>query len=207
MGKINIIAQESRSMHLKSYFLALSLCLPFWGISQLSSPQSVNVSYFGEFITHPGLRLGLQYELGSKTRPHPTKSKETCHTIALRPSLGLFFHRRHQTGIFLLPEVGYLRTNQKRRQFGAGLGIGYLMSFIPNVFEVNPEGGVEPTLAAHHFVLASTYVRFGRQFKESPWGYFIQPQFIYALPNYPNGVAYLALELGITYKLNFNKDE
>lgn len=194
-------------MHLKYYFLALSLCIPFWGFGQLSNPQSANISYFGEFITHPGLRLGLEYELGSKTRSRPTKSKETQHAIQLRPSLGFFFHRRHQTGIFLLPEVGYLRTNQKRRQFGAGLGVGYLMSFIPNVFEVTPEGSVEPTTAVHHFVLASSYVRFGRQFKDSPVGYFIQPQFIYALPNFPNGVAYLALELGITYKLNFAKDE
>lgn len=83
------------------------------------------------------------------------------------------------------------------------MGIGYLHSIIPNVYVVNPEGLVENSSATHSSFLTSIYLRWGRKFKKTPFGYFIQPQFIYSIPNYPNGIAYLALEIGISYKLNF----
>ena len=193
----------------KNYLLILSLFLPILAFGQSLAPHSAQVSYFGETVTHPGLRLSATYLLKEKmVRKRVTNrkigsesSKGTVHALEVRPSLGFFFHRRHQTGLFLLPEIGYLRTNRKRRQFGTGLGIGYLHSIIPNVFEVTDEGQVEESRASHNFFLASIYTRWGRQLKDSQFGYFFQPQFLYALPNYPNGVAYLALEIGITYRL------
>ena len=193
----------------KNYLLILYLFLPVLSFGQSFTPYSVQASYFGETITHPGLRLSATYILKEKASRKRVTDRQagaeplsgTNHILEVRPSLGLFFHRRHQTGLFVLPEIGYLRTNRKRRQFGTGLGIGYLHSIIPNVFEVTAEGQVEESRASHNFFLASIYTRWGRQLKDSSFGYFVQPQFLYALPNYPNGVAYLALEIVITYRL------
>ena len=74
----------------------------------------------------------------------------------------------------------------------------------PNTYEVNPSGRVSKVGAGYNYFATNYSVTFGRDLSKRlqlPIDYFIKPQFLYALPNFPKGVGYLLVEFGITYRL------
>jgi hypothetical protein len=118
--------------------------------------------------------------------------------------LGLFYHRRYQTGLIIIPEAKYKRQNHKGRFFECGIGAGYFRTFILNTYEVGSIGEVNHTTAGHNFFATNYFISFGKDLnlqKNLPLAYFIKPQFMYSVPNFPRGIGYFALELGITYRL------
>ena len=94
--------------------------------AQTIKPASINLSYFGEMITHPGLKTGVTFNLKNWNK----------NKIDLTPSVGFFYHRNYQTGVFMLPELSYARMNKKGNYTAAGIGAGYMRSFIPNVYKL-----------------------------------------------------------------------
>lgn len=159
-------------------------------------PPSISISYFGETITHPGFKLGLAFPVKSWTKA----GKEIDKAIYFGASTGMFYHRRYQTGLFASPELSLKRKNVKGNTFATGVGLGYLRTFIPNTYEINVNGDVQKTIAGHDYLLSSIFVSFGKSIKSHrgrSLEYFVKPQFLYATPNFPNGVGYFALEIGI----------
>lgn len=191
------------------YLIVLLILFTTTEISaQIKKPTAISVSYFGETITHPGLKIGLDYELKSWDR---NKKKSTqkiiSKSIILSSNIGFYFHKDYQTGAFALPELSYSRKNQKGNFRSIGLGVGYMRTFIPNVYEVNTANEIKRTIAGNNYFLSTCFVAFGKDLSVKysiPMGVYIKPQIMYALPNYPNGVTYFALEIGINYKLICN---
>lgn len=59
-------------------------------------PQSIYASYFGETVTHPGLRVGLNYQLKDWSKTKLMKSgteKVIQNNMDLSPSIGFFITR------------------------------------------------------------------------------------------------------------------
>ncbi len=205
-------------MQRKNYLLIFLLCLPWLSFAQWNRPVDLEFSYFGATITHPGLRVGLEKKLLSRDKAdnwdklmalherRKSKGKKIRllhkHQLFARPSVGFFYHRRNQTGLFFLTNIQYQRDVATLRYFGVGVGLGYLRSYIPKVYEVSPNGEVNPGNASHGYLLTSLNARWERFIKKAGFSYFIQPQFLYALPNFPNGVGHFALELGIRVYVN-----
>ncbi|USD25861.1 hypothetical protein [Flagellimonas marinaquae] len=103
-----------------------------------------------------------------------------------------------------IPEIKIRRQNQKGGYFELGAGLGYLRTFVPNTFEVGPTGEVSKVHAGHHYWAKNIFFTIGRELKSknrSPIGMFIKPQFLYATPNFPKGVGYFMLEIGLNLKL------
>lgn len=176
--------------------------------SQKDKLSSISYSYFGEMITHPGFKLGVNYQLKHWEKDQGTKktgeTQPISKSILIGPTIGFFYHKRYQTGLFIMPEVKYKRQNQQGRFYELGVGLGYLRTFIPNTYEVNENGEVRATSAGHHYFATSYFVSFGKDLsvtKNIPVAYFIKPQFLYAVPNFPKGTGYFAFEIGMNYKL------
>lgn len=183
--------------------LLVPLVLPAQGIK----PDGVSISYFGEMITHPGVKVSLQYPLGSWSTTHQKGKGESIgitRQLTIQPAVGFFYHKRYQTGFFLTTDISYTRQNERGGFYGVGVGVGYLRSFIPHVFEINGQGQVEKSSAGHHYFLPSLHLYFGNTLNEK-LGWFVKPQFLYALPNFPKGTGYFSLEIGITRHLNVSR--
>lgn len=176
-------------------------------LAQLRSPESVSVSYYGEMITHPGLKMSANYSIKDWEKDKRTKKgaqKIISKNLIVSPALGFYYHRRYQTGLFVIPEAKYKRQNEKGAFYELGIGLGYLRTFIPNTYEVNESADINKTAAGHNYFATNYFVSFGKDLsikRNLPLAYFIRPQFMYAIPNFPKGTGYFALELGVTYRL------
>ena len=175
--------------------------------AQKGRSASLSIAYFGEMLTHPGVKIGLNYNLLGWTKNKRTRrgqERSVDKNLLLQPSLGIFYHERYQAGLMVLPEWSLLRQNERGGHFSVGAGVGYLRTFIPNTYEVSASGEISKVTAGHDYLLTSYFISFGKDFsvqKDLPFGYFIKPQFLYAAPNFPKGVGYFALELGLQFKL------
>lgn len=176
----------------KAIVLFSFLGLWTYGMAQPFTPESFSLSYFGEMGTHPGLRLSATYALADWQKQRNPSIKKS---FLLESSVGFFYHRRYQTALFFLPELELAQMRPNGRTFGFGLGLGYLRTFVPNTFEVEDDGRVNKTPAGHQYLLSSVFIAF-----ERPLGsvhFFIKPELLYAVPNFPKGVGYFAFEFGV----------
>ncbi|MDC6366836.1 MULTISPECIES: hypothetical protein [Flavobacteriaceae] len=163
---------------------------------------AISIGYLGEMVTHPGIKIGLSYTLldWNKTK----KEKTIVKSISLNPSIGTYYHRRYQTGVFILPELAINKVNEKGNGLSYGVGAGYLRTFIPNAFSVNDNNVVKKENVGYNYFLGSTFISFEKNLKFStrkPLKLYIKPQFMYALPNFPKGVGYLMMEVGLKYTI------
>jgi hypothetical protein len=162
--------------------------------------DSFSASLFMEGLTHPGLKFSVHTKLNSwdKEKRKGMIQKD----LLLSPSIGFYFHHRYQTGIFILPELSVRQTNEAGNSFSYGVGAGYMRTIIPRTYEIVSEGNVKKVNAGHNYFLTNYFIRFDRRFStDSEMQWFIKPQFMYAAPNFPNGVGYFALEMGIHHPI------
>ncbi len=177
-------------------------------MAQFKTVESITFSYYGEMVTHPGLKISADLNIREWDKIKSNRkdsSKVINKSFLISPALGFFYHRRYQTGLFLIPEAKYKRQNPKGGFYEVGFGIGYLRTFIPNTYEVSSNGEVNKVIAGHNYFASNYFVSFGKDLsikKNLPIAYFIKPQFMYTVPNFPNGIGYFAFELGIKYILN-----
>lgn len=179
--------------------------------AQTLRPKSIYASYFGETITHPGLKVGVTLQLHSWDKTKIKKSgieKTIQKSVDVSPSLGFFYHRGYQTGAFLLPELSYSRKNSKGNYLTCAFGAGYMRTFLPNVYDLNAKGEIERIHVGYNYFITNYSITFGKDLsinKNIPMSIYIKPQLMYAIPNYLNGVGYFALEFGVNYRLKMNE--
>lgn len=175
--------------------------------AQSLRPNSIFASYFGETITHPGLKIGLTYQLKNwdKTKTKKNGTKTTIQrSLDLNPSIGFFYHRAYQTGIFILPELSYTTKKANGNFLVTAIGCGYMRTILPNVYDLNSNGEIKKINVGYNYFLSSYALIFGKDLsvkKNIPISIFLKPQILYALPNATKGVSYFAFELGVSYKL------
>jgi hypothetical protein len=190
------------------YLLYIAFLVVASGVqAQGFKPESVYASYFGETVTHPGVKVGVCYQLErwDKTKIKKDGSEKVLQKrIDISPGIGFFYHKDYQTGLFVLPELSYSRTNAKGNSLTAGVGAGYMRTFIPNVYDLDENGDIESVTAGYNYFLTNYSVAFGKDLgvkKGIPMCIFVKPQLMYALPNATKGILYFALELGASYRL------
>ena len=80
-----------------------------------------------------------------------------------------------------------------------GLGAGYIRTLTPSVYVENAY--IKEKYFLNDYFISSVSLAVGKNYRDFPFGWFVKPQFIYAIPNFPTGVGYFALELGASYQL------
>lgn len=175
--------------------------------SQNLKPDYLTVSYFGEAVTHPGMRLGATYTLTSWEKSKlkkNAKEKIIQKNISTGPGVGFFYHKDYQTALFFTGGIGYSRMNSKGNSLAFGIDVGYMRTFLPDVYSLNSTDEIQKVHTGYNYFLTSYAVTFGKDLsikKGLPLTVFIKPQVMYAIPNAAGGVFYFALETGIAYKL------
>ena len=158
-------------------------------------------------MTHPGLKVGVNYQLKSweKTKINKRGNEKVIQReIDLCPSLGLFYHKDYQTGLFVLPELSYSKKNLKGNYMTFAIGTGYMRTLIPNVYDVNASGEIMRKHMGYNYLITDFSVSFGKDLslkKKIPLSIYFKPQLIYAIPNYSKSIKYFALEIGLNYRL------
>jgi hypothetical protein len=113
--------------------------------SQLFSSEfaPMNISYYGNFATHPGIKLGFDWNLllieKSKEKSRRTKIKRKLLFVA--PSLAFYTHPKSHTGLLLSTDLGWRRYTTKLFYSEIGLGVGYLRKFNSGeTWEIDADG-------------------------------------------------------------------
>lgn len=175
--------------------------------AQKLKPKSIYASYFGETITHPGLKVGADFSCKSWSKKKMTKKgneKVIQKNIYLCPCIGFFYHRDYQTGLFILPELTYSRKNAKRNYLSCAIGAGYMRTFIPNVYGLNSNGEIERVHTGYNYFITNYSIKLGKAFSDKNKylsSIFIKPQLLNVLPSYSKSVWYFALEIGLSFNL------
>lgn len=169
--------------------------------AQLLSPQAFSVSYFGETITHPGLKINAhlslhEWEKANKKMP----SLKKVRSLYLSPGVGFFSHKNYQTSVTATAELNHLRRNKRNNFTVFSVGGGWMTSSIPNVYQLNAQGNVEKIKHRDQYLVTTYGVAFGKNVTtllKTPLDVFVKPSLMHATPGAAGGAWYLIVEVGV----------
>lgn len=166
-------------------------------------PQQLGISYYGETFTSPGIKLSAHYNLRkweSSEKKHKTKSFE------FSPYLGTYYHRNYHTALLIVPEVSYSRTKEKGWYCSYQLGIGYMRTFLPQVYILNDQNEIKKINSGYNHAVIGGAAHFGKRINRNhPITLFAGPRINYAVSSPSNGTLSAIIELGVSIPLNQDK--
>ena len=170
-------------------------------------PDFFTASYFGETVTHPGIKLGIGFDLKSWETSR-VRSKDTTilnKQITFIPTIGGFYHKRFQTAVFVVPELQYTLYKEGGNYFGARLGIGYMYGKVPDVYELTAQNEINRISVGYHYLASNFGIVVGKDFNVTnlaPVNLYAAPQLLVAIPSTAGSLSYFVLEIGVTYHFN-----
>jgi hypothetical protein len=124
--------------------LILLVLNPLKAQQENESLNTVNISYFGNSITRPGLKLGIEYVLTGKTAYIKSNGKSVFRQLTINPNIGFYYHPENHTGLFLNSEFGYRIIRPKGMLMQISVGAGYLRTFLAaKTYEINDRGEIQ----------------------------------------------------------------
>lgn len=175
--------------------------------AQVLKPQSISVGYMGEFISHPGLKLAFNYSLHNWPKTKTTRkgdARTLNRSLLLSPAIGCYYHKNYQTGFFFHPELTWKREKENGRFRAVSIGIGYLQTVVPRVYEYK-NGKFSKTTLANSYVFGSMAYQLGGRLsyvEKHEIDYYIKPQLWLAKPGFPQSTGYFMFEAGLIFKVN-----
>lgn len=153
-----------------------------------------SLGYQGSTIFHPVFSIGVSKELASGG----------AHQLLSGVQVGAYFHSRMHTGLYAGPYTEWLCTAPRGFQFGMDLPLGYLRTFIPQVYGTGPSGEVQfqPMAGNGYFFLMPGF-RLGRKTKRGGLieSWYVKNKLMIITPHaFGPGFRYF-LEIGITHRL------
>jgi hypothetical protein len=182
---------------------------------QAQTDLSLNVSYFGENVIHPGLKVGVEYPIWEKEKIKVRRigfmenkfgSKARTKQLFVTGNVGFYNHANNHSAFFINSELGYRHIKQKKgRYLGANIGLGYLQRIYNiDTYELNEAGELEEIGGGKGQLMTSLSLVYGQDlsFKnDSPLSWHVKPTLLFLSPYGYTTVPNLALEVGVTYKL------
>lgn len=83
--------------------------------------HAVSIAYLGYNFTWPGVEVSYGYRA--------VESRRSLHALVVGADLGTYFWPRHDTGLFLMPRIGWRGRHAVGLQGEVDFRIGYLHSF------------------------------------------------------------------------------
>ena len=121
-------------------------CLAFAQESNSAYDAVLDIGYYGDMLTHPGINFGLESNI----------SRSASFELGIKLNIYGFFHQRNNTSISA--EVHCYGRTFIRRKFsvGIGLGLGFLQPFYNSkgIYEVSDTGEISQTSRAGSLKLA-----------------------------------------------------
>ena len=145
-------------IYITSGLLALAALLALPGPEACA--QQLRVAYFGETVTHYGLKVAYEYPIISRIKTRNSARKEFLFT----PGLAVYNHPDNHVGVILSPELAYHRTGRRGGTFEVGISNSYFRYFLAGkTFEADENGGFRRVkMAGRGAYLPTVSVGFGR---------------------------------------------
>lgn len=106
------------------FLLLVGLCLANNGSAQ----KSLRMAYFGETVTHYGLRGGTEYIL-HRTEKNKPNGRVAFNDVYFGITLSAYRHPHNHIGLILAPELGWRHTGRRGGILQAALSPGLFRSF------------------------------------------------------------------------------
>ncbi|MBN2263896.1 MAG: hypothetical protein JW735_13330 [Prolixibacteraceae bacterium] len=191
---------------MKKIITSFLICISLFCYAQKENKSpTFKISYFGEMITHPGLKFGVEHQLFLKESRK--KQKEIKHQIISCLNIGGYTHFKFNTNLFLNTEIGYRHTCSGGFIYETMIGIGYLRTFINGkTYTVTNNGSIsEIFLAGSNSFMPSFSLGFGADVKNKNnciKAWYIKPVLFLQMPYNSSILPHLAIETGINFQLN-----
>lgn len=165
--------------------------------------QQYKLAYFGETISHYGIRAGWEQSLlpdtGLKTTP------TAKHKLLFSLNLSVFRHPDNHIGIALSPEIGWRYTGKRGGILQAGLSGGLLRTiYEAKTYRSDTAGNLKKVLLAGQWgFLPGVYVGLGKDFSvagKTPLAIYTNFHYLRQYPYNHHFLLRPALEAGIIFK-------
>jgi len=169
--------------------------------------QGISISYFGENLTHYGIKIGTEYSLKITNK---TKIKRNLKEIPKRKehfitgNIGSYIHKRNHVGLFINSELGYRKTRNNGFKYEFLIGVGYLHTFLQgDTYTVSDDGTVDKVnLAGQSNLMIPISCGLGYDFNyhyKKPFSINLKPSFFIQYP-YNHAIAIRpTIDLGLFY--------
>jgi hypothetical protein len=169
---------------------------------------SIKLSYYGESITHYGLRGG--YESVFRTKSTDRKMGTVTKNLLYSGNIALYRHPHNHIGIILSPELEWRRNARKGRFIEVALAPSLFRYFYEGkTFEINESGNLERVkLAGRTTFLPTLSFGFGRDMsvnRNMPISWYSRINAMRQFPYNASSLTRVSIELGIIRKLKSNK--
>lgn len=183
--------------------LLLILVLTGLGLKAQLKPRTkaYSLSYYGEFVSHPGLKVGYHYDIHNWSS---TINDLLDRSLSLAPVISFSHHRNYQDNFNFDLEISYLRKS-KKNIWEWGLLSGYQRSYVPNSWRISSSGIAEPYSTFYSALRNGLFFCFHRQLYnkgDQSVFLFIKPSIMAAWTGYPTYTGYFFLELGLKYYIS-----
>lgn len=182
--------------------------LPSLGQSVATSTRSwgVAVGYYGETITHYGLKVGVErsfHQWSHVKRSGRIKTYDVIGGLAL----AAFRHPYNHYGLIAQTELGLRRTKSRGAVFEVGLSGGYLRTVLDGeTYQVADNGSLARIrFAGRNALLVGLYTAWGKDFSRTtnlPLLCRIKPALLLQTPYNTGVLLRFALEIGVVYRFN-----
>jgi hypothetical protein len=184
-----------KNMQLLAVILLLSL------LNKLQA-QHLRLAYFGETVTHYGLRGGAEYTLYRNEKSKPN-GRVAFNDLYFGITLTAYRHPNNHIGLILAPELGWRHTGRRGGMVQAAISPGLFRSLYEGkTWEPGENGQFKRVpLAGQWGFMPGISAGFGHTFGTSDNAWYCN---LHYLRQYPYNHAFLnrvALEVGILKKM------
>ena len=102
--------------------------------------QSLRLSYYGETVTHYGLKIAYERPLWQQLKARNQATKQ----VLLAPGLAAYRHPHNHLGFILSPELTYRRVGRRGGLFDLSVAPAYFRYFLDGTtYQINQTGDFE----------------------------------------------------------------
>ncbi|MFK8045901.1 MAG: hypothetical protein AB8B72_10435 [Crocinitomicaceae bacterium] len=147
-------------------FFTIALLCSYSVFSQekLWSNNPLQVSYFGHFGLHPGIKLGTEFSVKNWEKERKNDKGIKLKQYLISPQIGFYTHPGNHSGLIVQAEFSK-RTEKvdKRFYYSYGAGFGYVMQINPSdTYIFNDNGEItEKNMTSRSYFMPSLHIETG----------------------------------------------
>lgn len=184
---------------MKILIIWLGLLVP--GLASIQA-QSLRVGYYGETVTHYGLKVAAEWLLKSYIK----ERNQACKEFLVGPALATYRHPQNHIGLVFFPELTYRRTSRRGGVFEAGLAPACAYYFLEGAtYTPDESGGLRRvSWAGQDAFLPTVFVGVGKDLslrRQVPITWFTRLNVMQQRPYNTSTLIRFSLEAGINFSL------
>lgn len=103
----------------------------------------ISVSYYGNLITHPGIKIAIDKNLFAIEKLKPKKNKTVVKLLYAQPNVSFYAHPKSHSGLLVALDLGWRRYGNRLFYTDIAIGAGYLRRFnLGETYVVDADGVV-----------------------------------------------------------------